>query len=190
MLIKRDEGGELRPSRWELEESSVDELSVMLTEETITRARAIKLAGAALLAGTGMMTLFQSPAEARKRRRRRKKRRRKARVTPDPVPLPNETNNITFSVENLTGGLLPPIAGAEVLSGPFEISLLGQEPILGQESLVRFEQPIAVFDVPGTTVDAEVPLTITVLEDGVQSGELRLFDANGNTVDVVDLQAT
>ena len=71
MLMKRDDGGELRPPQWELEEGSYDDVATMLADGTITRARAIKLAGATLLAGTGLMMLFQSPAEAGRRRRRR-----------------------------------------------------------------------------------------------------------------------
>ncbi len=189
MLMKRDEGGELRTSQEELKGSSFDEMAAVLADGTITRSRAIKLAGAALLGGAFTL-LWPAEADAGKKKRRRRRRRRKAQVTPDPVPLPNDSNDITFQVENLTGGQLPAIAGVEVLSGPFEVAPgLGQLPILG-ESLVNFDQPIALIDVPGTTVDATVPLTITVLEGGVQSGELRLFDANGNTVDVVDLEAT
>jgi hypothetical protein len=75
--MKRDEDGELRPPRWELEESSYDDAATMLVGGTITRARAIKLAGAALLSGTGLMMLFQSPAEAGRRRKKRRRRRRR-----------------------------------------------------------------------------------------------------------------
>ena len=83
MLMNRDEGGELRPPRWEIEEDSFDEVSAVLAEGTITRAQAIKLGGGALLAGTGML-LVQSPADAR-RRHKRCRREKKVTATPNQV---------------------------------------------------------------------------------------------------------
>ncbi|MCA1688765.1 MAG: hypothetical protein LC714_09325 [Actinobacteria bacterium] len=86
--MKRDEGGEIRPSREELNVSSFDDLSEGLTDVTITRSRAIKLAGAAL-AGSALTILWPGEADAanRKRRRRRRRRRRKAAVTSDPSTM-------------------------------------------------------------------------------------------------------
>ena len=39
MLMKRGEDGERRPSRWELEEGSNDDVATMLVDGTITRAK-------------------------------------------------------------------------------------------------------------------------------------------------------
>jgi hypothetical protein len=97
MVMKNDEGGEVRPPQGELGGSSFDgqsfdELAAGLADGTITRARAIKLAGAALVGSA--LTLFWpagaegqeegvEPAgrrERRRRRRRRERRRRRARA--------------------------------------------------------------------------------------------------------------
>ncbi len=74
MLRKRDEGGMVRPSP---EESHLDGLAMGMADGSITRGRAIKLAGAALVGGA--LTLFGAAQEAdaatlRERRRRCQKR--------------------------------------------------------------------------------------------------------------------
>jgi len=82
MLMKRDEGGEVRPS-WEEPEAPFDDLSRGMADGTISRSRAIKLAGAALVGSA--LTLFLPDAaeglelEAEHRRRRRRRRRRRQR---------------------------------------------------------------------------------------------------------------
>jgi len=174
MLMKRDEGEELRPPRWELEDSSLDELSAALTEETITRARAIKLAGAALLAGTGLTMLFQSPAEARKRRRRRKKK--KVTASPREVTFPNTPAGTTSDSKSVTvtnNGTEPVsvVLSPEALNGGFTLapSFDASAPIL-----------------PGTSAD--VPIQFTPAEQGVEySGQLLVVDATGTTVTATDL---
>ena len=70
MLRKREEGGMVRPS---LEEGHLDGLAMGMADGSITRGRAIKLAGAALVGGA--LTLFGATQEADaatlKQRRRR-----------------------------------------------------------------------------------------------------------------------
>ena len=179
MLMKRDEGGELRPPRWELEEGSFDEVSAVLAEGTITRAQAIKLGGAALLAGTGML-LFQSPADARKRHKRHRRRRRKAQVSPDPVPIvPAGT------VLNITNPSDRPltISGAELLDSNGSLV-----------TATDLTDPVTID--PHTTVP--VTFTFDPTAPLVDAGQLRLLDAsgtpitveNGNTQGNVDVTVT
>jgi hypothetical protein len=74
MLRKRDEGGMVRPSP---EEGHLDGLAMGMADGSISRGRAIKLAGAALVGGA--LTLFGATQEAdaavtgRQRRRCRRK---------------------------------------------------------------------------------------------------------------------
>jgi hypothetical protein len=176
MLMKRDEGGEIRPSREDLEGSAFDDLAPGLADGTITRARAIKLAGAALLGGA-LTLLWPGEADARKRRRRRKKKkRRKAQVTnPVPVPVPNVVNpgviGITFPVLNLgdkdlvikdvkvVDGGDDGLADAELANGPITIEAGQTEP---------------------------VTVNLTVTDPLIETGELRLIDAGGTPITVVD----
>lgn len=68
LLMKREESGEIRPSFGELEVSSFDDLAVELSDETITRGRAMKLVGAAVV-GSVLSVFFATPeADARRRR--------------------------------------------------------------------------------------------------------------------------
>jgi hypothetical protein len=179
MMMKRDEGGELRPPRWELEEGSVDEVSAVLADRAITRAQAIKLGGAALLAGTGML-LFQSPADARKRHKKhRRRRRRKAQVAPvDPL-------------QQVTGTPLPiSLSVTNPGSTPLTISNVK---LLGADGAV-VDPTLPVTIAPGAT--ATIPITVTYDPSSplVDAGELRLFEngtpvtvTNGNTDGNVDL---
>jgi hypothetical protein len=193
MLMKRDEDGELRPPQWELEESSFEELSAELTEGTITRARAIKLAGAALLSASGLMMLFQSPAEAGRRRKRRKRRQRRqrrprARTNRRRVRFPDTEGGTTSPVENVT------------------ITNIGPEPIfvspdLGDNSFTfapTFDATAPIL--PGESVTVPIIFAPTLLEEGIQTGELSIVDtdgepvvvvdANGNTVEAIKLEGT
>jgi hypothetical protein len=179
MLTNRDEGGELRPPQWELEDGSFDEPSPGLAEGTITRAQAIKLAGAALLGGA-LTVLWADEADARKRRRKKRRRRRKAQVTdplPLPVPVPNVENpgiiSITFPVLNLgdkdleigdvkvVDGGNDGLADAELLNGPVTIEAGQTEP---------------------------VTVNLTVTSPLIETGELRLIenDASGTPITVID----
>jgi hypothetical protein len=103
VLLKKNEDGEIRPSREELEAGFSD-----LGDVTITRSRAIKLAGAALAGGA--FSLFWAPeADARtnknKRRRRRRARARRRRRRAAIVATP--------SVVNIT---IPGAGGAELVT--------------------------------------------------------------------------
>ena len=180
--MKRDEGGELRSPRWELEEGSFEEVPAVLAEGTITRAQAIKLGGAAILAGTGML-LFQSPADARKRhKKRRHRRKKKVTSTPDqvdfdqqPVGTPSTPQTVPVTNNQDTDPVYVSLS-PEALNGGFEFAN-GFNPSL----------PI----LPGTTVD--VPIKFTPTTPGVQTGQLVISDtpdATGNTLKVVDLTGT
>jgi hypothetical protein len=86
MLRKKDEGAEVRPP-WEEPEASFDDLSRGLADGTISRSRAIKLAGAALVGSVlAVFSPLASEADADElveieghRRRRRKRRERRER---------------------------------------------------------------------------------------------------------------
>ncbi len=178
MLMKRGEDGELRPPRWELEESSYDDVATMLADGTITRARAIKLAGAALLGGA-LTVLWTDEADARRRRKKKRRRRRKARVT----TAPSSTNTLNS---------LPPVAGEAIPitlavtnpsdSNPLTISNVK---LLGAEGAV-VDPTLPVTIAPGAT--AEIPITITYSPSSplVDAGELRLYDGSGVPVEVTN----
>jgi hypothetical protein len=177
MLMSRDEGGELRPPEWELEESSYDDAAAMLADGTITRARAIKLAGATLLGGA-LTVLWTDEADAR-RRRRKKRRRRKARVTPTPSTLPQQqqdalgnpvANEIVLSVTNPSD------------SKPLTIS---DVKLLGAEGAV-VDPTVPVTIAPGATVDIPITVTYDPSSPLVDAGELRLYDGSGVPVQVTN----
>jgi hypothetical protein len=190
LLTNRDESGEIRLSREELENGSFDEVAAVLADETMTRGRAIKLAGAALLAGSGMMALFQSPAEARKkRRRRRKKKVTAAPEQPKFEAQPGASDTKTVTITNHQDGtsvFLLPDTGSD---NDFSFSVPG---VTGP-----ITEPIEI--APG----AELPVTVTFAPDasaspGVQTGSLTLVDADvtgqpvlsGDPLKVVPLEGT
>jgi hypothetical protein len=193
MLVKRGEDGERRPSRWELEEGSNDDLATMLAEGTITRARAIKLAGAALLSASGLMMLFQSPAEAGRRRKKRRRRRRRSTTRV-------RTNRRRVRFRETPVGTLPSESPVENVT----ITNIGTDPISIQPVFSSPDFTLA----PGFTFPEEiatrnsvtVPIAFTPLQEGVQTGELTfvdtdgspvvIVDANGNTVDAIQLKGT
>jgi hypothetical protein len=181
--MKRDESGEIRPSQEELEVGSIDDLAAGLTEVTMTRSRAIKLAGAALLGGTGMMMLFQSPAEARRRRR---KRRRK--VSSDPAqpqftaqPGGEDTKTVEITNHQDTPVYILPDAGSGT---SFSVSLPGVSGPL--------TQPVEI--APGATVPVEVTFSpaLTASPGDVQIGSLPILDAvlDGELVKAIPLKGT
>jgi hypothetical protein len=184
MLMKRDEGGENRPSREELEGMSFDDLTAGLADGTITRSRAIKLAGAALLGGA-LTVLWPGEADAANRRRRRRKkrrrRRRKAQVTPPLTPvvpgvpavfhitLPaGEDRTLTiegFRVFNSEGQLVT----AQDLTDPVVI----QPGLLGGDVAITFPNGVADGNTV-TLIDGRgVPITV-VDENGVSVGDVVL----------------
>ncbi len=182
MLMKRDEGEELRPPQWELEESSFEELSAELTDGTITRARAIKLAGAALLSASGLMMLFQSPAEAGRRRKRRKRRQRRQRRQRRPRA---RTNRRRVRFRDTVGGTTSPVENVTITNiGPEPIYV---SPDLGDNSFTlapTFDATAPIL--PGESVTVPIIFAPELLEEGLQTGELTIVDTDGDPVVVVD----
>lgn len=72
-------------------EYTFDELSRGLADGTLSRSRALKLAGAAILAGAFGFLALPDEADAKKRRRKKKRKRkrrpRSASTTPTTLPL-------------------------------------------------------------------------------------------------------
>jgi hypothetical protein len=178
-------GAETRSSREGLEVGSIDDLAAGLTEVTMTRSRAIKLAGAALLGGTGMMMLFQSPAEARRRRR---KRRRKRKVSSNPAlpqftaePGGTDTKTVEITNHQDTPVYILPDAGSGT---SFSVSLPGVSGPL--------TQPVEI--APGATVPVEVTFSpaLTASPGDVQIGSLPILDAvlDGELVKAIPLKGT
>jgi hypothetical protein len=167
LLMKRNDGG----------------LPVPLegpAEERITRARAIKLAGA--MVGTGAFALLlpdEADAASRRQRRRRRLRRRRARQ--------RRQNNVTSEESTINFGDTlvdaPVTRFVEVTNnGPDSVTL---EPTLVGDgfSLVNTD-PITVAS--GDTV--RIPVVLDALEEGIQTGTLRLVDArDGLLLEAVDL---
>jgi len=177
LLMKRDEGGQIRPSRKELEGGTFDDLATELADGTITRARAIKLAGAALFGGA-LTLLWPGEADARKRRRRRKNRRerrprrprrRRARVT-NPQPVTVTPGNNTVNVKN-PGSRALTIEKVHVLDGDGDVIAV-KRPLGG---------PVTIK--PGKTLPVTVNLDANDLLD---ADKLRLIDARGVPVTVID----
>lgn len=73
-MKKRDEGGLVRPSWKESGEHSLDGLARGMADGTVTRGRAIKLAGAALVGSALALFGAQGDADAVNRRRRCQRR--------------------------------------------------------------------------------------------------------------------
>jgi len=180
MLMNRDESGKFRTSREEVEGSSFDDLSSALTDGTITRARAIKLAGAALVGGA-LTVLWADEADARNKKRRRRKRRRKAQVAPPVNPvvpgapaifhvtLPaGEDRTLTiegFKVLDSQGNLV----AAQDLTDPVVI----QPGLLGGDVTITFPDSVADGNTVKLIDDRGVPITV-VDEDGIEVGDIVL----------------
>lgn len=157
-----DEGGEIRPSREELDVSFSD-----LGGVTITRSRAIKLAGAALV-GSAFSLFWATEADARRRRKRRRRRRRKAQVTPNPVPLVPGTPTII----NITNPSDRPLTISEVQ-------------VLDSEGNLLFDALTGDVTIdPNTTA----PVTLTVNSDDplADASNLRLIDGAGVPIEILN----
>jgi hypothetical protein len=171
--MKRDEGGEIRPSREELEGGSFDDLAAELADGTITRARAIKLAGAALFGGA-LTLLWPGEADARKRRRRRHRRhrrprRRRARVT-NPQPVTVTPGDNTFNVKN-PGSRALTIEKVQVLDSDGDV--IAVKRLVGGPVTIK----------PGKTL----PVTVNLdANDLLNADKLRLIDGRGIAVTVID----
>jgi hypothetical protein len=156
-----------------------------LAEQRITRARAIKLAGAAVTAGAFAIFWGADEADAltraqrRRRRRRRRLRRRRRNVT--------TTNNTTDGTTVNFGGTPvsgPPLTETVTIAnnGPDTVTLR-PEIAGGGFSLVDTD-PITIR--PGDTADLGV--IFDPLGGGLSTGTLRLVDArDGVVLEDIDL---
>ncbi len=183
--MKRDEGGELRPPQWELEESSFDDLAVGLTDVTITRSRAIKLAGAAL-AGSALTLLWPAEADARRRRKKRRRRRRKAVVNNNPATVsPSGTDGggtTTISITNPSDTRDLIVSGAQLLDSAGNLVSTGGliDPLTG----ATLTDPVTI--APNDTAD----VGLTFAGPLVGADSLRLFDGSGNPITVLNPDGT
>ena len=169
MFRKRDEDAIVRPPWEELETTSFEDPAVSLADVTVTRSRAIKLAGAALASSLfGLLVAGEADARRRKKKRRRKKRRRnRGAITPNPVNFGQTpvgtptTEDVTFSNNGTNPIYVSPDLGnpAFTLAPTFDPSV-----------------PIA----PGSSVT--VPITFAPTTPGVQSGSVTLVNASGTEV--------
>jgi len=161
-----NENKEMRPSREEPEVSFSD-----LGDVTLTRARAIKLAGAAL-AGSAFSLLWAGEADAHKKKHRRKKkrRRRKAQVVP-PTTLPVLVvlGDNLLSIKN-PGGRPLTISGVKVLDSDGSVV----------DSNVLTD-PVTI--APGETEVLTVNLDAN---DLLNADRLRLIDGRGKSITVID----
>ncbi len=138
---------------------------------TITRSRAIKLAGAAL-AGSALTILWPAGADAR-REKKRPRRRRKARVTTDPTTLPKEAGTpipVTLNVTNPSDG--DPLTVSDVK-------------VFGAEGAV-VDPTVPVTIAPGDTATIPIAVTYSPSSPLVDAGELRLYDGSGVPVEVTN----
>ena len=173
MLMKRNDGD--RPGPLE-----------GLAEERITRARAIKLAGA--MVGTGAFALLlpdEADALTRAQRRRRRRRRRRARLRRQRnVTTTNNTTDgttVNFGGTPVSGpALTQPVTIAN--NGPDSVTLRPE--IVGDGFTLVNADPITI--APGET--AVLPVIFDPLSGGAQTGNLRLVDVDdGLVLEDIDL---
>ncbi len=172
MLIKRNDGDPPVPLEG-------------VAEERITRARAIKLAGA--MVGTGAFALLlPDEADALTRRQRRKRRRRRARQ--------RRQNNVTSEQSTVNFG--GTTVGTPVTES-VDVTNNGTEPVTITPTVVGDGFTLAdAGDItlqPGETVSVPVIFAPQVgAEAGdINTGELRLADAaDGLLLEAVDLVGT
>jgi hypothetical protein len=149
----------------EAEEASFEDLAVGMAEGTITRGRAIKLAGAALV-GSALTLVWPAEAEARNRRRRRRRRRRKVIVTP---------SSVVFQPVNLGDSLVKTVDVKNNGTGPIYI-----QPDLGDSNFLSdITVPLEVL--PGAI--ETVAITFAPLSIGDKEGLLQISsDLAGNDI--------
>jgi hypothetical protein len=168
LFRKRDEDAIVRPPWEELETTSFEDPAVSLADVTVTRSRAIKLAGAALASSVfGLVVAGEADARRRRRKKRRKKRRRKARVdqpVPTLVPGAPTVLNVTNPGDNpLT------VSGARLLDGAGNVV-----------DSVDLTDPV--------TIEPHTEAPVTVTFDGPLTGatSLQLLDGQGRPVNVTN----
>jgi hypothetical protein len=187
-MLRRDQNGKLHLPPEELEGSSFDDLTAGLADVTITRARALKLGGAAL-AGSAFTLLWPAEADARRRKKRRKnKRRKKVKANPAQVdfgPVPANPDPLPQKNVTITNNGTEPVS---VSLNPGSNNQFAFAPNVDPSTPFNPSAPI----LPGTR--AEVPITFTpdvTLEPGAsQQGTLIIVDADGNQVTAVPLEGT
>jgi hypothetical protein len=169
VVMKRDEGEEIRPSRGELEVSFSD-----LGDVTLTRSRAIKLAGAAL-AGGALTVLWPAEADARNNKKKKKKRRRRRRQ------VKSNPQTLDFGDTSVTVPSLP--QGVTISNvGPDTVVL---RPVVVGEGFTLVDG--AKFTLaPGETKLVEVVFDPSVT--GPSTGDLSIVDTrDGLVVENIDL---
>jgi hypothetical protein len=157
-----------------------------LAEERITRARAIKFAGATITAGA-LAFLLPDEADAltRKQRRRRRRRRRAAARRRRQNNVTSDSSTVTFGdtvlntpspAENVTitnDGTTPVTLRPEVVGDGFTVA-------------PTFPGIDGFALAPGASID--VPVIFTPDVSGPSTGELRIVDAaDGLLVETVEL---
>jgi hypothetical protein len=148
----------------EPEVGSFDDLAAGLTDVTMTRSRAIKLAGAAL-AGSALTLFWAGEADARRRRRRR----RKAQVQ-NPQPVTLNLGDNTLNVTN-PGNKALTIDKVQVLDSDGEVIAV-KELVDGPVTIARGET---------------LPVTVNLdANDLINADKLRLIDARGIPITVID----
>lgn len=157
-----------------------------LAEERITRARAIKLAGA--MVGTGAFALLlpdEADAASRRQRRRRRLRRRRIRQRRNNIRTDTENSTIDFGDVDLGDLLNLPVRRVEVFNdGNTPVTL--KPTVVGRGFTLVDDAPITI----GAGESEFVDVTVTdLLTDGA-AGQLKLVDAEDNvTLETVDLLA-
>ena len=174
MLRKKDDGG--LPVPFEPGED--------LADQPITRARAIKLAGA--MVGTGAFALFlpdEADAANRKRRRRRRRRRRARQRRQNNVTSEQSTVNVGgTTVGGVPAETTVPITNEGDTPVTITPTVVGDGFTLADAGDITLQ--------PGETVQIPVIFTPQVgAEVGdVVTGELRILDAaDGLLLEVVEL---
>jgi hypothetical protein len=177
MLMKRNDGD--LPVPFEPGEG--------LAEERITRARAIKLAGA--MGAAGAFALFTGGAaeagERDRRRRRRRLRRRRIRQRRNNITTNTDNSTIDFGDVDLGDLLNLPVERVEVFNnGETPVTL--NPTVVGRGFTLVDDAPITI----GAGESEFVDVTVTrLLTDGA-AGQLKLVDARDNVVlETVDLLA-
>ena len=152
-----------------------------LADAPVTRARAIKLAGATVAAGA-LAAFWPAEADAltpQQRRRRRRRRRLRARRRRQAAVV---SNPATVNFGDTTVGT--------PVTEPVQVTNNGTTPVTLQPTVVGDGFTLAdtgnITLAPGET--ATVPVVFNPLQEGVSTGELRLVDArDGLVVETVDL---
>ena len=156
-----------------------------IAEERITRARAIKLAGATLTAGA-LAAILPDEADAltsaqRRRRRRRRLRRRRRNVT----TTNNTTDNSTVNFGDSLVGTPVTEAVTVTNNGPDSVTL--NPTIVGDGFRLVDTDPIIV----GAGESRIVEVIFDPLSGGVSTGNLRLVDArDGLVLEDIELRGT